>query len=141
MKNQNDPEIEFDHVGVAVKSFELARPFWQALGFHTGQATEVVSDQKVEVEMLPLKNSSNVELLEATNDESPIAKFIAKRGPGIHHLCFRVKNIDALLLKLKSTGVRLINETAVIGAHGKRVAFVHPASTGGLLIELSEKAV
>ena len=135
----NQPEIEFDHIGLAVETLEKARPFWTLLGWEAQTKLETVTDQKVTVDMLPLKNHSNIELLEATDEESPIAKFVAKRGPGIHHICLRVKSLDKLLEKLKKNKIRLINETPVIGAHGKRVAFIHPSSTGGVLVELSEK--
>jgi methylmalonyl-CoA/ethylmalonyl-CoA epimerase len=100
---------------------------------------ETVASQKVKVAMLPLQNSAQVELLEATDQESPIAKFVQKRGPGIHHICFRVKNIKSVLEKLKKADVKLINEEPVPGAHHCLVAFVHPSSTGGVLVELSEK--
>ena len=135
----NPPEIEFDHVGIAVPSLDVGGEFWQALGWPKSHSTETVADQKVKVAMLPLKNSSQVELLEPTDSTSPVAKFMEKRGPGIHHICFRVKNIDEVLKRLQGAGVRLINPTAVKGAHNCRVAFVHPASTGGVLVELSER--
>ena len=82
-----------------------------------------------------------IELLEPLSSESVIAKFMDKRGPGIHHICFRVEGLDNLVLKLKDLGVRLINEEPRAGAHGCRVVFVHPKSTGGVLVELSEKAL
>jgi methylmalonyl-CoA/ethylmalonyl-CoA epimerase len=91
------------------------------------------------VAFLDLQNSSRVELLEPTESASTVAKFIDKRGPGIHHICLRVKLIDEVLKNLKNAGIKLINETPVRGAHNCRVAFVHPSSTGGVLIELSEK--
>jgi len=134
------PDIEFDHIGIAVES--LAAPsyaFWQALGWPSRPDTETVVDQKVKVAMLPLKNSSCIELLEPTDTTSTIANFLSKRGPGIHHICLRVKDIDGVLLKLKNAQVRLINEVPVRGAHDCRVAFVHPSATGGVLVELSEK--
>lgn len=134
------PQIEIDHIGIAVDSLASAYPFWKALGFTEDSHPEIVADQKVKVGMLPLQNTANIELLEATDSASPIAKFISKRGVGIHHICLRVKNIDKLLLELKNKGVRLINETPVKGAHGCHVAFVHPSSTGGVLVELSEEA-
>lgn len=135
----NQPSIELDHIGVAVKGLAQAYPFWKLLGWTEDPRPETVEEQKVKVGMLPLKNAANVELLEPTGEDSPVSKFIEKRGPGIHHICFRVKGIDGLLKKLKDAGVKLINETPVKGAHGCRVAFVHPSSTGGILIELSEK--
>ena len=136
----SQPEIEIDHIGIAVPSLDApAKVFWEALGWPAISARETVGDQKVTVEMLPLGNRSQVELLEPLSEDSPIAQFIKKRGPGIHHICFRVKNIDELLEKLAGKGIRLINPQAVKGAHGARVAFIHPSSTGGVLVELSEK--
>jgi methylmalonyl-CoA/ethylmalonyl-CoA epimerase len=136
MKN---PQIELDHIGVAVESLGEAS-FWRALGWPSESATEVVPDQKVTVQMLPLGNRANIELLEPTGPESTVAKYMAKRGPGIHHICLRVKNIDQVLRSLRDQGIKLINNEPVPGAHGCRVAFVHPSSTGGVLVELSEKA-
>ena len=134
------PDIEFDHIGIAVETIEKAKPFWTALGYACEGPRETVTEQKVTVEMLPLRNNSNIELLEPLNESSTVAQFLKKRGPGIHHICLRVKNIDRILKDFKSKGIRLINETAVGGAHGARVAFVHPSSTGGVLVELSEKS-
>ena len=136
----NGPDIEFDHIGIAVETVDKAKPFWAALGYACEGPRETVTEQKVTVEMLPLRNNSNIELLEPLNESSTVAQFLKKRGPGIHHICLRVKNIDQILKDLKSKGIRLINETAVKGAHGARVAFVHPFSTGGVLVELSENS-
>lgn len=129
--------FELDHLGVAVKSLEEGVKFYRALGFREMPIEEVPTEQ-VRVGFLNLDNHASIELLEPTSDESPIAKFIAKRGPGIHHVCLRVKGIDQAVAQLKTVGVRLINETPRPGAHGCRVVFVHPASTGGVLLELSE---
>jgi methylmalonyl-CoA/ethylmalonyl-CoA epimerase len=136
----NNPDIEIDHIGIAVNNFSEAAAFWNALGWVSGQEIEEVAEQKVNVNMLPLKNAAQIELLQATEQTSSIAKFISKRGTGIHHICLRVKEIEKLLIHLKSKGIKLINEAPVKGAHGCKVAFVHPSSTGGILIELSEKA-
>ncbi len=133
-----DVGFELDHLGVAVKSLDEGVKFYLALGF-TEMPIEEVPSEQVRVGFLNLANQASIELLEATSDESPIAKFIAKRGPGIHHVCLRVRSIDAVAAKLIANGVRLINETPRLGAHGARVVFVHPASTGGVLLELSEK--
>ena len=129
---------ELDHIGVAVESLEKALPFYRAMGWHS-HPTEVVPTEKVKVAFLQLKNQSSIELLEPTSDDSVIKKFIDKRGPGVHHICLRVKGLQALLDDLKAKGVRLIDERPRPGAHGCQVAFVHPAATGGVLIELSEK--
>lgn len=129
--------FELDHLGVAVRSLDEGVKFYRALGF-TEMPVEEVPTEMVRVGFLNLDNKASIELLEPTSDESPIAKFLAKRGPGIHHVCLRVKGIDEIALKLKAAGVRLVNETPRPGAHSCRVVFVHPASTGGVLLELSE---
>jgi methylmalonyl-CoA/ethylmalonyl-CoA epimerase len=133
-------DIEIDHIGIAVPSLDApSYAFWKALGWPDEPSSENVHEQKVKVAMLPLKNAANIELLEPTDPTSTIANFLNKRGPGIHHICLRVKGIDGVLKKLKTAGIKLINETPVNGAHNCRVAFVHPSSTGGVLVELSEK--
>lgn len=129
-------KTRLDHIGIAVRSLESAK-IYQTLGLSIDH-TEVVETQKVKTAFLSV-GDANLELLEPTSPDSPIAKFIEKRGEGIHHICLRVDDIDAHLATLKSEGYRLINETAVPGAHGCRVAFLHPAAGGGVLIELSEK--
>ena len=126
-----------DHIGIAVRSLEAAK-IYQTLGLEV-QHTETVETQKVKTAFLSV-GDSNLELLEPTSPDSPIAKFIEKRGEGIHHICLRVDNIEEHLERLKSEGYRLINEAPVPGAHGCRVAFLHPAAGNGVLIELSEKA-
>ena len=126
-----------DHIGIAVKSLDSSK-IYEALGLSVDHV-ETVASQGVRTAFLSA-GESNIELLEPTGEESPIAKFIAKRGEGIHHLCFRVDDIDAHLARLKEQGYRLINEAPVQGAHGCRVAFLHPAAGNGVLIELSEKA-
>jgi LAO/AO transport system kinase len=125
------------HLGIAVESIGKGGTFWDLLGL-TEEHREVVESQKVTTSFRPVGESS-FELLEATSPESPIAKFLEKRGPGLHHVCLDVEDVDAALAKLKAAGVRLVNETPFDGAGGCRVAFVHPASTGGILLELSEK--
>ena len=129
--------FELDHLGVAVNSLEQGFQFYRALGF-TEMPVEEVPTEKVKVGFLSLGNQASIELLEGTDPESPIKKFIEKKGPGIHHICLRVKGLDRVVERLKSEGVRLINETPRPGAHGCRVVFIHPASTGGVLMELSE---
>ncbi len=131
-------ETKIQHLGVAVGSIDEALGFWRdALGLELAEV-EVVEDQGVRVAMLPI-GESRIELLEAIGDETPVGKFIAKRGPGIHHLCVEVSDINAKLAELKACGVRLIDEQPRTGAGGALVAFVHPSSTGGVLIELTQK--
>ena len=129
----NKPKL--DHIGIAVRSLDAAKVY-EALGL-TIDHVETVETQKVKTAFLSV-GDSNLELLEPTSPDSPIAKFIEKRGEGIHHICLRVENIEAHLETLKAQGYRLINEHPVPGAHGCRVAFLHPAAGNGVLIELSE---
>ena len=127
--------MKISHLGLATKGLEEALKFWQdALGLENVH-TEVVEDQKVRVAMLPL-GESRIELLEPTSEDSPISKFLEKRGAGIHHIAVEVENIEESLARLKAEGARLIDETPRIGAEGCLVAFVHPASTNGVLLEL-----
>jgi len=131
-------KFELDHIGIAVETLEQGFAFYRALGFKDMEVEEVPS-QKVKTGFLRLDNQSTLELLAPTHSDSTVRKFLDKRGPGIHHICLRVQGLDGILAELKAKGVRLIDEQAKIGAHGCRVAFIHPASTGGVLIELSEK--
>jgi methylmalonyl-CoA/ethylmalonyl-CoA epimerase len=129
---------KLDHIGIAVRSLEAGTKIYKDLGLDV-QHVEEVATQRVKTAFLSV-GDSNLELLEPTSPDSPIAKFIEKRGEGIHHICLRVENIEAHLERLKAEGYRLINEAPVPGAHGCRVAFLHPAAGNGVLIELSEKA-
>ncbi len=126
-----------DHLGIAVKSLAQARKFYENLGLEI-HGTESVETEKVNVAMVPC-GESRLELLEATSDDSPIAKFIAKRGEGLHHVALHVDNLQAAVDKLKSSGARLINEDIKIGAGGHLYVFVHPQSTGGVLLELVQE--
>jgi methylmalonyl-CoA epimerase len=127
--------MKIDHLGIATKGIDEALEFWSdALGLENIH-TEVVEDQKVRVAMLPL-GESRIELLEPTSDDSPISKFLEKRGGGIHHIAVEVDDIEAALAKLKARGMRLIDESPRIGAEGCLVAFVHPSSANGVLLEL-----
>lgn len=134
----NHNPFVLDHIGIACESISGGAKFYQALGFNE-MHIEDVPTEKVKVGMYELANQSRIELLEPLSPDSPIAKFLSKHGPGIHHICFRVKGIQRILDQLKSSGVRLIHEKPTPGAHGCMVAFIHPHSTGGVLIELSEK--
>lgn len=127
--------MKINHLGIATKGIDEALKFWSdALGLENVH-TEVVEDQKVKVAMLPI-GESRVELLEPTSDDSPISKFLEKRGGGIHHIAVEVDDIEAALARLKSQGMRLIDEAPRIGAEGCMVAFVHPSSANGVLLEL-----
>ena len=126
-----------DHVGIAVSDLqESLRFFHEALGLEV-DAPEDVPSQRVRAHFLQAGEAA-VELVEPTADDSPIAKYIAKRGPGLHHLALRVDDIVAALAELKGRGVRLIDETPRPGAHDSLVAFIHPASTHGVLVELKQ---
>jgi methylmalonyl-CoA/ethylmalonyl-CoA epimerase len=131
-------ETKIQHLGVAVGSIDEALAFWRdGLGLELKEI-EVVEDQGVRVAMLPI-GESRIELLEATGQETPVGRFVAKRGAGMHHVCVEVEDLSAKLAELKARGVRLIDEQPRIGAGGALVAFVHPASTGGVLIELTQR--
>ncbi len=133
-----DMDFELDHIGIAVENLNDGFSFYKALGFNE-MSIEEVPTEKVKVGFLRLGNRSNLELLEPTSQDSTIRKYLEKRGPGIHHICLRVKDIDVVMKQLKENGVRLINDEPKMGAHNCRVAFIHPSATGGVLIELSQK--
>jgi methylmalonyl-CoA epimerase len=125
-----------DHLGIAVKSLAAAKGIYEKLGL-TASAEEVVEGEQVRVAMLPV-GESRLELLEATSDDSAVAKFIAKRGEGLHHVCLRVPDLTLVVERLKKNGVRLVSNEIKIGAGGHRYVFVHPSSAGGVLLELVE---
>jgi methylmalonyl-CoA/ethylmalonyl-CoA epimerase len=129
---------KIDHIGIAVKSIKKTSELLSnILGLKvTGE--EIVEEQKVKVAFLPL-GDSELELLESTSPEGPIARFIKKKGEGIQHIAFRVDNIEKALEKLKKEGVRLIDEKPRHGAGGAKIAFLHPRDTNGIFIELSER--
>jgi methylmalonyl-CoA/ethylmalonyl-CoA epimerase len=127
--------MKIDHLGIATREIAETLSFWRdSLGLELEEVEEV-SDQKVRVAMLPL-GESRVELLEPTAPDSPIAKFLEKRGPGLHHIAIRVEDILQSLDRLKRQGARLIDESPRPGAGGSLVAFVHPSSANGVLLEL-----
>lgn len=132
------PGWEIDHIGVAVKNLEEGFKIYRTMGWSDFDIEEVPTE-KVKVGFIKFENQVNIELLEPTTDDSIIAKFLTKRGPGIHHICYRVKNIEKVMETLKNEGVRLLDEKPRIGAHNCKVCFIHPASNNGVLIELSEK--
>ena len=127
-----------DHIGIAVKDLAQAGKFYtDVLGIRI-QEEEVVADQKVRVAFLPITDSE-VELLQSTDPEGPVAKFIEKRGEGIQHIAFRVENIEEALAEMKAKGVKLIDEKPRLGAGGAKIAFVHPKETNGVLVEICER--
>jgi methylmalonyl-CoA/ethylmalonyl-CoA epimerase len=127
--------MKINHLGIATKRIDEALKFWaDALGLENVH-TETVDDQKVRIAMLPL-GESRIELLEPTSEDSPISKFLEKRGGGIHHIAIEVDDIETSLKQLKDRGAKLIDESPRIGAEGCLVAFVHPSASGGVLLEL-----
>jgi methylmalonyl-CoA epimerase len=127
-----------DHIGIAVRDLESALAFYRdALGLDV-HVPEDVPSQGVRAHFIPVGPAS-LELLEATNTDSAIARFLNRRGPGLHHITLRVDDIASVLARLKARGVRLIDEAARPGAHGSLVAFIHPASAHGVLVELKQK--
>ena len=126
-----------DHLGIAVKSLSAATAMYRNLGMLVLPEEEVEAE-KVRLAMVPV-GESRIELLEATSDDSPIARFIAKRGEGLHHVSLRVDDLSAIVEKLKKNGVRLVSDEIKIGAGGHLYVFIHPSSTGGVLLELTEE--
>jgi len=123
-----------DHLGIAVKSLAEAKGIYEKLGL-AASAEEVVEGEQVRVAMLPV-GESRLELMEATSENSAVAKFIAKRGEGLHHICLRVPDLAAVVERLKTDGVRLVSNEIKTGAGGHQYVFVHPSSAGGVLLEL-----
>ena len=128
--------VQIDHLGIAVKSLAAAKAIYEKLGLSVSPE-ETVQQEQVRLVMVPV-GESRLELLEATSENSTIAKFIAKRGEGLHHVCLRVPDLLAAVERLKKDGVRLVSEEIKTGAGGHRYVFVHPSSTGGVLLELVE---
>lgn len=130
--------IKIDHIGVAVKNLpEATRFYTEILGLKVA-GTEVVADQKVRVSFIPA-DDTNIELLESTEPDGPIAKYIESRGEGVQHIALQVENIEKALEYLKGKGVKLIDQKPRIGARGIRIAFVHPKETKGVLLELCQE--
>ena len=132
------PNIKrIDHIAIVIEEMDAALGFWRDILGLPLDHVEDVPDQKSLVAFLPT-GESEVELVKPTTDDSGVARFLQKRGPGIHHICFEVEDIDAALSELKEKGVKLINETPLSGSGGKRLAFIHPSSASGVLVELYE---
>jgi methylmalonyl-CoA epimerase len=127
---------EIDHLGIAVRSLAAAKTIYEKLGLSIS-AEETVEHEQVRLVMVPV-GESRLELLEATSEDSAIAKFIAKRGEGLHHVCLRVADLPATVDRLKRDGVRLVSDEVKTGAGGHKYVFIHPSSTGGVLLELVE---
>jgi len=130
--------FKIDHIGIAVKSIADARKLYEGILGLKYEGSETVAEQKVTTAFFPI-GDTEIELLESTDPDGPIAKFIEKRGEGIQHIAFRVENIEEALEELKKQGIQLIDQKPRIGAGGARIAFLHPKATGGVLIELCER--
>ena len=130
-------EVKVDHIGIATKSIKDSSLIWEILGF-TESGEEIVADQGVKVKIFSADEGPKIELLEPLGEETPIGKFIKKRGPGIQQLAISVSDIKKTILELKKMDIRLINEVPTKGANGNLIAFIHPSSAGGVLIELVE---
>lgn len=130
--------LKVDHIGIAVKDLEQAKKFYTEVLGMTVMGEETVEQQKVKVCFIPC-GDSEVELLESTSPEGPIAKFIEKNGEGVQHIALRVDNLQAAIADLKAKGVRMIDEVPRYGAGAAQIAFVHPKATGGILLELCER--
>ena len=130
--------LKIDHLGIAVNSIDEGKKFWSDILGLEFEGAETVEEQKVTTAFFPV-SESEVELLESTSPDGPVAKYIEKRGAGIQHIAFRVADIDAALAELKEKGVKLIDQEPRIGAGGARIAFLHPKATGGVLVELCER--
>jgi methylmalonyl-CoA epimerase len=126
--------FQIDHLGVAVRSLASAKTIYEKLGLSVSPE-EIVEAEQVRLVMVPIGNS-RLELLEPTSEDSPVSKFLAKRGEGLHHVSLRVPNLSVMVEKLKNDGVRLVSEEIKTGAGGHKYIFVHPSSAGGVLLEL-----
>ncbi|MFP4158818.1 MAG: methylmalonyl-CoA epimerase [Desulfobacterales bacterium] len=130
--------LHIDHIGVAVNSNQESKAFWSDILGLPFEGEETVEQQKVKTAFFPV-DKSEVELLESTDPEGPVSKFIEKKGQGVHHIALRVDDIDSALAELKEKGIKLIDETPRIGAGGAKIAFIHPKASGGVLVELCER--
>lgn len=135
--------ITIDHIGIAAKSLDEGSKFWKLLGLEDQGNDELVQDQGVVTRFFPLdtqgSETTNIEILEATGPETPIGRFLSKRGPGIQQLCLAVDDLESMIAHLMANGVVMIDETPRTGAHNSTIAFVHPKSTGGILVELKQR--
>ena len=138
--------IYIDHIGIATPHLDDHSSFWKLIGLVQGENDETVADQGVttrffstspSIETMP---TAKIELLEPTGEDTPIGRFLAKRGAGVQQVCFCVGDLEGLLAHLLANGIRLIDEVPRLGAGGKKIAFVHPSSTGGVLVELAQSA-
>ena len=142
MKGKN-LTIHLDHIGIATSSLEEGSSFWRLLGLHEAEEDELNEEQGVSIRFFATSpeeegHSPRIELLEPTSLDTPIGKFLARKGPGVQQICFRVSDLKSMLEYLKDNGIKLIDEKPRRGAGNTLIAFVHPHSTGGVLVELSQ---
>ena len=126
-----------NHIGIATDSLDNASKVWEALGFAQGD-DEVVEDQGVKIRYMRGDGETNIELLEPLSDDSPVGKFLSARGPGVQQIAVNVPDIVSKISQLKGMGIRMINDDPILGSNGHKIAFIHPSSSGGVLIELVE---
>ena len=130
--------IGIEHIGIAVKGIDKDAPFWKHILNLSHQGTEVVKDQGVTTDIYDT-GKGKIELLESLGIDTPIGKFLEKKGPGVHHVCFEVDSINDAIKELKELDIQVLTDNPTIGAEGYKVVFIHPKSTGGVLVELAEK--
>ncbi|MDP6338928.1 MAG: methylmalonyl-CoA epimerase [Candidatus Marinimicrobia bacterium] len=130
--------LGIEHIGIAVNDLDTNAPFWKHILNIQHRSTEVVEDQGVTTDIYDT-GQGKVELLEATDSDTPIGKFIQKRGPGVHHVCFEVDDITKAIIELKESYIQILSDEPTVGAEGYKAVFIHPKSTGGVLVELAEK--
>ncbi len=136
-------KIHLDHIGIACNDLDAASAFWKLIGLHQGDEDELVEEQGVTTRFFATSTNDDttpmIELLEPTGEDTPIGKFLSKRGPGIQQICFRVENLEKMIEHLVSNDVKMIDLVPRKGSHNSLIAFVHPKSTGGVLVELTQK--
>ena len=130
--------LGIEHIGIAVNDLDTSAPFWSHILNISHKGKEIVQDQGVLTDIYDT-TQGKVELLQSLGDDTPIGKFLSKRGPGVHHVCFEVKNIKNAIKELKENDIHVLTDNYSIGAEGLKVVFIHPRSTGGVLVELAEK--
>ena len=130
--------LGIEHIGIAVNSIDKDAPFWKHILKISHSGTEVVEDQGVTTDIYDT-GKGKIELLESMGGDTPIGKFLENRGPGIHHVCFEVEDVTKAIKELKELNIQIISDEPIIGAEGYKVVFIHPKSTGGVLVELAEK--
>ena len=130
--------LGIEHIGIAVNSIDKDAPFWKYILKISHTGTEVVEDQGVTTDIYDI-GKGKIELLESMGGDTPIGKFLENRGPGIHHVCFEVEDVTKAIKELKELNIQILSDEPTIGAEGYKVVFIHPKSTGGVLVELAEK--